>query len=81
VSDVARKFEGWEVVRRARSRIGEDNYRLLTNNCEHFCEWCLRGEPRSYQVEARLALPLRALQAAQRLIAEVLPSPLTDDAS
>jgi len=22
---------------------GEDRYRLLTNNCEHFCEWCLRG--------------------------------------
>ena len=59
VSGVAPKFEEREVVRRARSRIGEDNYRLLTNNCEHFCEWCLRGEPRSYQVEARLALPLR----------------------
>jgi Lecithin retinol acyltransferase len=26
-----------EIVRRARSRIGEDDYRLLTNNCEHFC--------------------------------------------
>ena len=80
VSGVAPKFEGREVVRRARSRIGEDNYRLFTNNCEHFCEWCLRGEQRSYQVEARLALPLRALQATQRLIAELLSSPLTDDA-
>lgn len=81
VPGAAPKFEGREVVRRARSRIGEDNYRLLTNNCEHFCEWCLRGEPRSYQVEARLALPLRALQATQRLIAELRSSPLTDDAS
>jgi hypothetical protein len=80
VSGVAPKFEEREVVRRARSRIGEDNYRLLTNNCEHFCEWCLHGEHRSYQVEARLALPLRALQATQRLIAELLSSPLTDDA-
>jgi Lecithin retinol acyltransferase len=61
VSDVAPKFEGREVVRRARSRIGEDNYRLLTNNCEHFCEWCVRGEPRSYQVEARLAPRVRAM--------------------
>lgn len=26
-----------EIVRRARSRIGENDYRLLTNNCEHFC--------------------------------------------
>lgn len=46
---------GWkdraEVVGRARSRLGEDRYHVLTNNCEHFCEWCLRGEPRSYQVD------------------------------
>jgi Lecithin retinol acyltransferase len=27
-----------EVMRRARSRLGEDRYRLLSNNCEHFCE-------------------------------------------
>jgi HRAS-like suppressor 3 len=80
VSGVVPKFEEREVARRARSRIDEDNYRLLTNNCEHFCEWCLRGEPRSYQVEARLALPLRALQATRRLIAELLSSPQTDDA-
>lgn len=44
-------FDCAEVIRRARSRVGEDHYRLLSNNCEHFCEWCLRGEPRSYQVE------------------------------
>jgi len=24
---------------------------LLSNNCEHFCEWCLRGQNRSYPVE------------------------------
>ena len=48
------QFECEEVIQRARSRVGEDRYHLLTNNCEHFCEWCLRGEPRSYQVEALL---------------------------
>lgn len=41
-----------EVVRRARLRIGENRYRIFTNNCEHFCEWCLSGDSRSYQVEA-----------------------------
>jgi hypothetical protein len=41
-----------EVVRRACLRIGENRYRILTNNCEHFCEWCVSGAPRSYQVEA-----------------------------
>jgi len=41
-----------EVVRRARLRLGENSYRLLTNNCEHFCEWCISGQSRSYQVDA-----------------------------
>jgi hypothetical protein len=40
-----------EVVRRARLRLGENRYHVLTNNCEHLCEWCVRGEHRSYQVE------------------------------
>jgi hypothetical protein len=40
-----------EVIRRARSRVGENQYELLRNNCEHFCEWCLRGAARSFQVE------------------------------
>ena len=44
-------FTAQEVIERARSRTGENRYRLLTNNCEHFCEWCLRGRRRSYQVE------------------------------
>jgi hypothetical protein len=73
VSGAPSKFDGWEVVRRARSRIGEHNYRLLTNNCEHLCEWCLRGQHRSYQIDACLALPARALELTQRLIAQ-LPS-------
>ena len=53
------RFDCEEVIRRARSRIGENSYRLLSNNCEHFCEWCLRGEPRSEQVERALVLPRR----------------------
>jgi hypothetical protein len=44
-----------EVVQRARERLGEDRYDVLTNNCEHFCEWCVRGEHRSYQVDELLA--------------------------
>src|ERR1700722_19705472 len=48
-------FDQHEVVRRARLRLGEDCYSVLTNNCEHFCEWCVRGEHRSYQVDERIA--------------------------
>lgn len=45
------------IVERARSRLGENRYRLTTNNCEHFCEWCLRGHSHSEQVDRWLALP------------------------
>lgn len=48
-------FDQHEVVRRARLRLGEDRYSVLTNNCEHFCEWCVRGEHRSHQVDERMA--------------------------
>jgi hypothetical protein len=74
-SDGSPSFDCREVIRRARSRVGEDCYRLLTNNCEHFCEWCLRGEPRSFQVEAWLARPVRALHATIRFIAQPLSAP------
>ena len=59
-------FDCLEIIRRARSRVGEDSYRLLSNNCEHFCEWRLHGENRSYQVEAWLAQPGRALLGVLR---------------
>jgi hypothetical protein len=48
-------FDRDEVVRRARRRLGEDRYNMFTNNCEHFCEWCVSGEHRSFQVDERLA--------------------------
>jgi hypothetical protein len=32
-----RRFDRCAVVERAWSRLGERSYRLLTNNCEHFC--------------------------------------------
>jgi Lecithin retinol acyltransferase len=65
-------FDVREVICRARSRVGEDCYSLLTNNCEHFCEWCLHGKARSLQVEAWLAWPRRAALAALRLITQPL---------
>ena len=49
------RFDRREVVARARSRLGERSYRILTNNCEHFCEWCLNGASRSSQVERWLS--------------------------
>lgn len=33
-----------EVIRRAKSRLGEGDYSVFTNNCEHFCNWCRNGD-------------------------------------
>ncbi|MEM6614664.1 MAG: lecithin retinol acyltransferase family protein [Cyanobacteria bacterium P01_C01_bin.72] len=38
------------VVARARSRLGEKDYNLLTNNCEHFACWCKTGISDSKQI-------------------------------
>jgi hypothetical protein len=51
-----------EIVERARSRIGEQRYHLLANNCEHFCEWAVNGRSCSSQVERFLAFPQALLR-------------------
>ncbi|SAK66084.1 hydrolase [Caballeronia hypogeia] len=63
----AARYVGMEAVRRARSRLGEDQYRLLTNNCEHFVTWCLDGRARSRQVQACFAHPRAACRAVTGL--------------
>jgi hypothetical protein len=64
-------FPPEEVIRRARMRVGENRYQLLRNNCEHFCEWCLRGEPRSLQVEY-LSVAGRALTVIIQILAALM---------
>lgn len=39
------------VVHRAESRLGEQQYNLLSNNCEHFATWCKTGQNISQQVQ------------------------------
>jgi len=62
------KYSGEETVLRARSRLGENSYRLLTNNCEHFCAWCLLGQSRSEQVHACLTHPRAGVHALLCLV-------------
>jgi hypothetical protein len=57
-----------EVVTRARSRVGERDYRVLTNNCEHFCNWCVSGLSRSIQIERPSGIPALTLCLAVRLV-------------
>lgn len=61
-------FRGQAVICRARSRLGEDRYRLLSNNCEHFVEWCLYGVARSFQVTTALAFPRMVGEWFQALV-------------
>lgn len=38
-------------VKRAFSRLGENKYNLLFNNCEHFATWCKTGVSESQQIK------------------------------
>ena len=58
---------GLEVVARACSRLGEDAYDLLRNNCEHFCSWCLVGAAHSPQAERLLSTGGLVALAAEAL--------------
>ena len=40
-----------EIIKRAMARLGEQDYSLFSNNCEHFVNWCRTGEAVSRQVE------------------------------
>lgn len=42
------------VIKRAKSRLGERDYNLFFNNCEHFSAWCKTGQAKS--VQANLAM-------------------------
>lgn len=63
-----------EIVRRARSRLGETRYRLLSNNCEHFSEWAQFDLHRSAQVDRWLRSPLLAAIFVARRVRVVLGS-------
>ncbi len=76
-------------LRRALTRLGEQNYNLLFNNCEHFAHWCKTGRHRSLQVEQALEsgrqgalalgqwLPGVVIAAARRLVEQGLADPGT----
>ena len=43
------------IIERAMSRLGDGDYNLLFNNCQHFAHWCVTGERLSEQVNAGTA--------------------------
>jgi hypothetical protein len=58
-----RWFGREESVRRARTRLGEDLYCAVSNNCQHFVEWCIMGIHKSGQVSARTGVAAGAVVA------------------
>lgn len=51
-TQIPSSFDREEIVRRARKSIGTKlgTYNLLSNNCEHFANWCRCGRSVSTQV-------------------------------
>ncbi|WP_462180200.1 lecithin retinol acyltransferase family protein [Pseudoalteromonas gelatinilytica] len=43
------QFSKNEIVKRAKSRLNEDSYNLVFNNCEHFANWCTHDDDYSFQ--------------------------------
>ncbi len=43
-------FDSKEILRRAKSRLGENAYSIFLNNCEHFCNWCILDKSESHQI-------------------------------
>jgi hypothetical protein len=46
-----RKHRPEDSVERVLQRLGEDQYDVHTNNCEHLCHWAIMGDHRSKQVD------------------------------
>lgn len=62
-------FSPDEIVRRAYSRVGESDYNLVFQNCEHFATWCACGLEHSAQVQRATAVVAGAgAFAARRVI-------------
>lgn len=79
----SRKYDASESVERAFSRIGEDWYNVLVNNCEHFVNWCIDGSHKSEQVnQAILAVGLTyaARQATATTVATTAASTVAKSA-
>ena len=60
-------YEAHEIVLRALSCLGERDYHILWNNCEHFVTWCRSGKRESQQTD-------RFMQTASEVATKVAAS-------
>ena len=57
-------YEAHEIALRALSCLGERDYHILWNNCEHFVTWCRSGHGQSQQAD-------RFMQTASEVVTKV----------
>ena len=57
------------VLSKAQSKIGEEQYNLVTNNCEHFAMWCITGRSSCDQINKGLEMVNE--EVGQRLVSKV----------
>ena len=50
-AEARKKFSDTEIIERAKSLLGTKGYDVLNNNCEHFANFCIFGEKKSYQID------------------------------
>jgi hypothetical protein len=43
------------IIARAMSKLGDGNYHLIFNNCQHYARWCATGDHLSEQVNSAVA--------------------------
>lgn len=60
------------IVARARRRIGETDYNVASNNCEHFCNSCVNEDHHSRQVDVATAPGALTLGSAAGLAARAI---------
>ena len=67
-------FDADEIALRALNCIGEQEYHILRNNCEHFVNWCRTGKRESQQVD-------RFIESASDAVSKVVVSMVTTGAA
>jgi len=50
------RYSGKRIVQRALSRLGESRYSIFSNNCEHFCTWCVEGSEKAQSQQVQFAV-------------------------
>lgn len=70
-----RRYSYDEIARRAEQRLGEDDYNVAFNNCEHFANWCVTGKEYSKQVrEAVTTAAQVGAMAGAAVLAKTAPT-------